>query len=214
MTKLQKRLLPLYLAAFFQGFVLYYVADKLLADSVGLTATNIAVVVAVMSGVTVLAEIPSGILADRWSRRGTLIVAQVFLGLSVLFGAFADSGVWYVMNALAWGLFYAMYSGVYQAVTYDTLYEEQGHAKNYDKIFGRVGQAEGLAMLAGSIIGGVVLARWGIHATYFATIPSVVLGVVALLFLHEPQFHKQEQADTNLIKHTKDTFKATASSGV
>lgn len=213
-TKLNRRLLPLYAAAFLQGFILYYTVDKLLASSVGLSATGIALSVGIMSIVTVLAEVPSGVMADRWSRKGVLYISQTFLALSTVLGAYATSGWHYTIYAAAWGIFFAMYSGIYEAITYDLLIEEQGDAKNFARIYGRVGQLDGAALMAGALIGAVIADRSGVHAPFFWTLPIIVLGYVAISLFREPTVHKAHSEETKLLAHARQTLAAVRRSDV
>jgi MFS family permease len=78
-TALDKRLTPLYAAAFFHGFVLWYAIEKLFMHTIGFNDTGIGVMVAAYCAVILLAETPTGILADRWSRKGILVLASVML---------------------------------------------------------------------------------------------------------------------------------------
>ena len=122
--RLYRRLLPLYVAAFFQGFVLWYTIEKLFMRSIGFDDAGIGIMVAGYSVVMLLIETPSGILADRWSRKGVLMVASVALAASSLVCGISDSIPFYLVGAGLWGIFFAFYSGTYDSMVYDTLLEE------------------------------------------------------------------------------------------
>ncbi len=211
---LVRRMLPLYAALFSQGFILYYVVDKLLATSLGMSATAIAVAVGIMAAVTIISEIPSGIMADRWSRKGVLLIAQVLLGISTAIGIFASQPWHYVLYAAVWGIFFAMYSGLFEAIVYDLLLEEQGHAKNFEKVYAHFGQLEGGALLAGSLLGGLIAGRWGVHAPFIWTMPSIILGIAAIAVFKEPRIHRAVDDHARLVAHTRQTFAAVRHSDV
>jgi MFS family permease len=78
-TTLNKRLFPLYIAAFFHGFVLWYAIEKLFMRQIGFDDAGIGVMVAAYCALMVIAETPTGILADRWSRKGVLVLARLAL---------------------------------------------------------------------------------------------------------------------------------------
>lgn len=58
-----------------------------------------------------LAEIPSGIIADRWSRKGSMVLSGLFLGISSLTAGSSDSIFMYVAAVTVWGLHDAFSSG-------------------------------------------------------------------------------------------------------
>ena len=52
-----------------------------------------------------LLEVPSGVLADRWSRRGVLGIAVVALAVSAVIGGFSTNVATYSASALFLGVF-------------------------------------------------------------------------------------------------------------
>lgn len=75
-NSLRKRMLPLYVASALQGFLLWVPVEKLFVIDIGFDGASIGVMAAAYAALVPIIEIPSGILADRWSRRGVLIVAS------------------------------------------------------------------------------------------------------------------------------------------
>jgi len=60
-------ILKLYLANFFIGLIFWYGIEKLFMQTIGIDATQIGIVIAAVLGFNLLFDIPSGIIADRWS---------------------------------------------------------------------------------------------------------------------------------------------------
>src|ERR1044071_8996032 len=117
-ARLVKRLLPLYVAVFSHGFVIWYAIEKIFMHTIGYNDAGIGVMVAAYSALMLLAQTPSGILADRWSRKGVLLIASVCLILSSLIGGLSTEPYLYIVAALFWGLFYAFYLGTYDSIVY------------------------------------------------------------------------------------------------
>jgi MFS family permease len=124
---LRKRLLPLYIAIFLQGFVFWYSTEKLFMYSIGFDAASVGLMIAVYSIVLLLAETPSGILADRWSRKGVLILASIALAISAIIGGSSLNVPMFMLAASIWAIYYALYSGTYEAIIYDVLLEQNAH---------------------------------------------------------------------------------------
>ncbi len=184
-----RRLRPLFWAAFFQSFVFWYAVELLLAKHIGVSDYSVGLVTAATSVATVLVEVPAGILADAWSRKGVLIIASGFSLVSTLFGVIADSPWQFYVFFVSWGIFYALYTGTYESITYDVLLEETGSGREYERVYGMVGRFESAALVSSSVIGGF-LAILGIRVPFFATIPMLVLSIVFLLIFREPVIHK------------------------
>jgi MFS family permease len=76
---------------------------------------------AVYASVVPLFEVPSGVLADRWSRRGVLILACVAAAVSVTIGGLSQNVATYMVAALFLALFFAMQSGTVESIVYDAV---------------------------------------------------------------------------------------------
>lgn len=206
------RLTPLYIAAFFHGFVFWYAVEKLFMQTIGFDNAAIGVMVAFYSAVILMTETPSGILADRWSRKGVLIIASVALAISALVGGASNGIVMYVICAAFWGVFYALYSGTYDSIVYDTVLEEGASSSKFEQYYGRVKIVDSSALVVGSLLGGVFGYYFGLRAPYFLTAPMSLLAIIALVKFKEPQLHKSLVA-APLKKQVTTTFKAIAKKG-
>ena len=80
-------------------------------NEIGFDAASIGVMAAAYAAVVPIVEVPSGILADRWSRRGVLVVASAALAVSALIGGLSNNVPTYIVSALVLGVYFAMYSG-------------------------------------------------------------------------------------------------------
>ena len=132
---------------------------------------------AVYAVVVPVLEVPSGVLADRWSRRGVLILASIAAILSVLIGGLSQSVAVYMVSAGFLGVFFALQSGTLEPVVYDTVLEETGGSDAFEKTIGRVRLVESVALVASALVaahrrrraatghvlldGSVARGRWG-----------------------------------------------------
>ena len=74
---------------FLQGLCLWVPVEKLFMTEIGFDARMFGVMAAAYAVVMPVLEMPSGILADRWSRRGVLLLAVLALFASVAVGGSA-----------------------------------------------------------------------------------------------------------------------------
>ena len=193
---LRRRLRPLYLAAMLQGIILWVPVEKLFMDEIGFDAASIGVMAAAYAAVVPFLEIPSGILADRWSRRGVLIVASIALMASELVGGLSTNVATYIVAALLLGVFFAMQSGTIDSIIYDTVLEELGDSDGFEATVGRLRMWESAALVVSSLAGAALATATSPRLTYFLTIPFGIAAVRALLAFREPRLHKAEEAST------------------
>lgn len=204
---ISRRLLPLYLAVFCQGVVFWYAIEKVFMTNIGFNEAGIGAMVAAYSAVMLLVETPAGILADRWSRKGVLILASVALGLSALLGGLSAGPALFVISTLFWGMYSALSSGTYDSIIYDVLQEEEGTSKRYEKFYGRHKIVEGLAFVVGSLSGGVMAQLIDMRATFFYSLIPIALSIVLLWLFKDPTIHKAEPA-ASLKDHISQTLHA------
>lgn len=190
---LRTRLLPLYAAVGLQGFMLWVPIEKLFMNEIGFDAAEVGVMAAAYAAFVPLVEVPSGVLADRWSRRGVLAMASVALALTALVGGLSTNVPMYIAGALFLGVYFAMYSGTMDAIVYDTVVEEMGHSTSFARVIGRIRFAESVTLVASSLAGGWIANLTTPRLTYFLTAPFAALSIIALLRFREPRLHKSEE---------------------
>jgi len=192
---LRRRLTPLYAAAFLQNLALWVPIEKLFMTSIGFDAASIGVMAAIYAVAVPIFELPSGVLADRWSRRGVLILASIAAIVSVAIGGLSQNVATYMVSALFLGIFFAMQSGTFDSVVYDTVLEETGGSEVFERTIGRVRLAESAALVAGALAGAAIAEIAPLRATYFLTIPALIGCCLVLLIFREPQLHKAEESE-------------------
>ena len=112
--------------------------EKLFMTDIGFDNGSVAVMAAAYAAVVPLLEVPSGILADRWSRRGVVLLAQAALIVSVVIGGLSPNVGMYIVAALFLGVFFAMQSGTFESIAYDTVLEETGDSTMFERTIGRI----------------------------------------------------------------------------
>jgi MFS family permease len=205
MNPTSKRLLPLYLGVLFQGIIFWYAIEKLFMTKIGFNDLSIGIMVAAYSLVMVITETPSGILADRWSRKGVLIISSVVLGISAIIGALSHNVPTYVIATLFWGLYAALTSGTYDSIIYDVLVEDKGNADEYETYYGRHKVFEGIAFVIGSLFAGIIAQFAGLRATYWFSLPFIAISIVFLVLFKDPIIHKAEGL-VPIKKHISQTL--------
>lgn len=204
-SRVGRRLAPLRVAMFLQGIAPWVPVEKLFMTQIGFNPGLVATMAAAYAAVVPLLEVPSGILADRWSRRGVLMLAAGAAAVSVVIGGLSQNVGTYIVSAMVLGAYFALQSGTVEAVVYDTLLEEVGESGDFERQLGRIHLLNSAALVGSAIAGGLIAAMATPRLTYFLTIPCSLLAVVALSRFREPRLHQQHEPFT---RHIVTTVKA------
>jgi MFS family permease len=205
--RLGRRLLPLHVAVVLQGVNLWYPIEKLFMDEIGFDPAAVGVMAAAYAGVVPALEVPSGILADRWSRRGVLIMASLALLVSSTVGGLSHDVTTYVIGAMFLGVYFALQSGTLDAVVYDTVLEETGSSRSFERRIGRVRLLESVGLVSSALAGGLLATVVGTRALYFLTVPFLVASIVLLRAFREPTLNRPPEP-TSLRTHAATTYRA------
>ncbi len=187
LTQIQK----LYLSNFLTGMVFWYGIEKLFMNSIGIDTIGIGIATAFISFFNLIFDIPAGIVADKWSRKGMLVVSAVALiAASITLGE-SHGLLQYIIGYAFYGIYCIATNGTFQAIIYDSLAEED-KAAAYSKVNGRAYALFLVGAGVANIASGFIAHRYGYRANYFMTIISCVLNIAVMLTLREPVFHKPE----------------------
>ncbi|GAA1517785.1 MFS transporter [Kribbella lupini] len=206
-ARVRQRLIPLRWTAFLQGIAFWVPVEKLFMTEIGFEAATIGVMAAAYAALVPVAEVLSGVLADRWSRRGVLVLAAIALLVAVLIGALSQNVITYIVAALVLGLYFALYSGTVEAIVYDTVLEETGSSTAYEREIGRIRLLESAALVTSALAGGWIAAATSTRLTYVVTLPFVIASLIALSRFREPRLHEAGERSP-LREHLRTTVRA------
>jgi MFS family permease len=200
------RLLPLQIAVGLQGVLLWVPVEKLFMTDIGFDARSVAIMAAAYAAVVPLLEVPSGILADRWSRSYVMVCASIALIASSLLGGLSTNVATYVLAAMLLGVYFALNSGTVDSIVYDVVLEETGSSDVYETWIGRIRMVESGAFVASALAGGVLAGWASARFTYFASVPFVAVAIAAFLRFDEPRLHRSADR-VALRSHVALTFR-------
>src|SRR6185437_2184693 len=200
------RLVPLQIGVALQGLILWVPIEKLFMTEIGFDAASVGAMAAAYAAVVPLLEVPSGILADRWSRRWVMILGCIALMVSSLIGGLSHNVITYVIGAMVLGVYFAFSSGTVDSIVYDAVVEETGSNELYERWIGRIRAVESAAFVLSALAGGVLAQYTSTRLTYFVTVPLVGLAIMCLLRFDEPRLHQAAERLT-LRSHIALTFR-------
>ena len=147
-------------------------------------------------------EVPTGVVADVYSRRLSIIIGQILIGLGFLVEGFFPAFAPILLAQVIWGLGYTFTSGATQAWITDEVGEE-----NANKLFLRVGRLGSFAWLLGLGITALIGANNVVLPIRTGAIGIVLLGITLAIIMPETGFHPTPKDDRNTWQHMWYIFK-------
>lgn len=164
----------------------------------------------------VLFEVPTGVVADTWGRRASYLLGALTLGVSTLLYFFTwqiHGPFWmWAATSILLGLGFTFFSGATEAWLVDAL-KFTGFKGTLESVFAKGQIAGGIAMLTGSVAGGLIAQATNLGVPYI--IRSVVLGltfVAALLFMKDLGFTPKRTG--RALQDMQRTFRSSITYGL
>ncbi len=161
-----------YAYGFFDDFILIYPLYTLLFADSGVSPTQIAILLIVWSAVSLVLEVPSGAIADKFSRKNVLVAAVIIrlvgFSLWIAFPTFWG----FLAGFVLWGINSALASGTEEALLYDEL-TRLNKQNMYAKSKGRFDAIKLTATVAASA-GAGLFASLGFDYTFL-----IICGIIA-----------------------------------
>ena len=164
----------------------------------------------------VLFEVPTGVVADTRGRRTSYLLGTITLTISTLLYLWmwqvsAPFWAWGIASALL-GLGFTFFSGAVEAWLVDAL-SFTGYEGKLEAVFARGEIVEGIAMLGGSVAGGVIAQATNLGVPYILRAIMLALTfVVAFLLMRDMGFTPSRGKHT--IEEVKRVLRASIEHGL
>jgi len=147
-------------------------------------------------------EVPTGIVADVYSRRLSIIIGYIIMGIGFLLEGFFPFFATILLAQAIWGLGYTFTSGATQAWITDEIGEDDAN-----KLFLRATQVGLFASLIGMGLASFVGANNVALPIQIGSLGVIVIGIILMLIMPETGFHPTPREDRNTWQHMWHTFR-------
>lgn len=162
-----------------------YALYALLFAHAGLSGGRISALFALWSATGLIAQIPAGALADRFSRRGALVAGGLLQGAGYVLWIVRPGFVAFAAGFVLWGLAGAFVSGAFEALLYDEL-AGHGAADRYPKILGQVTAIGLFAQLPSAVAATLLYSAGGFSLVGWVSVGSCVASTLVAARMPEP----------------------------
>ncbi|MGC4937007.1 MFS transporter [Kribbella sp. DT2] len=167
-----------------QDLIPLYPLYQLLFEDHGLTPTEISTLFIIWSATAFLLEIPSGALADVFSRRKLLMLGPALTGLGYAAWITVPSYAAFALGFILWGAGSALISGTYEAFVYDEL-AARGTSGKYASLLGKARSAALVANLTATLLAIPLFALGGYLLVGFLSVLSCLAQLLVAASLPE-----------------------------
>jgi len=138
-----------------------------------------------------LADIPTGIAADRFGRKPIMVLGTILLTAASFLNALATSFWEFLLYRLIQGFGSSMWMTGRTALLADILRpEERGRVMGYFQAFMLIGSS------AGPTIGGIVAAIWGLGAPFYLyALTGLVSLIITIVWIRETEYSRDGQGE-------------------
>lgn len=150
----------------------------------GFSLTEIALLESISWIMQSLMEVPTGVVADTYSRKASLLFGSLFVALGVAITGLSYSLAGQYLAQFFWSLGLSLTSGADEAMLYDSLKEMKAEGE-FPKVSGRL-TAMAQASQSGAALVGGALATLDLAYPYYATAGLLLLSCLVAVTLKEP----------------------------
>ncbi|MFX0133019.1 MAG: MFS transporter [Candidatus Hodarchaeota archaeon] len=215
MTRKIDNIKILHIIKFLSSLYFFHHVITLYFQARGLNYVQINSLWGIIVGVQALAEVPTGIIADKIGRKYSIIIALALQFLGEFIFIFAHSYLLFVFICIIAGIGFSFLSGCFEAMMYDSL-KANNKEQEMQKVAGLNGSFALAATMIGSIIGGFITANLQLSNFVHAIILTaffVLLSFLASLLLKEPtlEYRHSEDSSFKLLKDGLNLIKTNRS---
>jgi MFS family permease len=169
-------------------FHLYIHVYALYLQDRGLSLVQISIIESVVIGTIFLAEVPTGVLADRVGRKWSVMLSTLLLMLAEALFLVSRSYPLYLVVGVLTGVGFAFASGAVESLIYDSLpARNRDHAMK--RAMGRLNSLGQIAFFIAPVVGGLVVGDLSTQRVQLAiglTVITLLIGVLISLTIKEP----------------------------
>lgn len=164
----------------------------------------------------VLFEVPTGVVADSWGRRVSFLLGTITLASSTflyyLLWQWSAPFWWWAAVSVLLGLGFTFFSGAVEAWLVDAL-RYSGYDGGLEAVLGRGQMVSGVAMLAGSVAGGVIAQATDLGVPFLLRV-GVLVAMFAVAFLLMRDVGFTPERSPHPLRATRSVLKASIDGGL
>jgi MFS family permease len=173
---------------------------------IGLSLSEISIIISAYLIFSSIGQIPSGIFADRYGYKTSLVIGSIFFLIGTIFFAIAQNFTHFAIGYSLMGFGSAMKQGADHALLFEGL-KADGEESKFKKIAGKIDLFTSIFWVVTSVLGGL-LYTINERLPFYAEVVVVAICLVIIIFAKEPERVFEKSTVISQIKNSlKQAFK-------
>ena len=191
---MKKNIFLIYIHTFLSTFILYYICDTLFYIERGLNTSQYISFVGISFFISLLFEIPFGIIADRYNKKLLLLISNILFILSTIIFIYSYNYFTFLIAIIINAINNSLSSGITNSI----LYENLDNKDEFSQILFCNSFFYNISYLIAMIIGGYIGQKFGLIYTYYITIIPFIIDFIVLLMLKTNNTIKNVNVESNI----------------
>ena len=197
---------------FFSSLYFYLPVLTIFYRQKGLSFLQIGSLWGILTFAIFLSEIPTGMIADKYGRKASIILAMLFQLIGEIMFLFANNYIHFILINIIAGIGFAFQSGCIQALVYDFLKDKKKEDK-MKKIWGDITAFGQAGFIIGATTSSFIVTSKNTSQIIFSIILTIISVSIALsltLMLEEPKtkYQHSEQSPVDILKISFNLIKS------
>lgn len=172
------------------GMSFHFATYVMFLLSRGLTLLDASLVNTAYAVTLIVAEFPTGVIADTWGRKASFVVSCFVIALGTFVYAFAPGFLWFVIAEVIIAIGMTCTTGAFDAWIVDTI-AFHGEKVDLGSLFTRAGQVRKFGAVLGVLMGSYAAEAFGLQTPWImSSFVFFLVGVAAVIFMKEDYFKK------------------------
>lgn len=185
-------------------FVLMFTINVVFFRENGISISQITVLDVLWAAVAFALEVPTGALADRWSRKYMLVLSGLFAALGLFVYSISSTFLPFALATMLMAMRNTFSSGTANALLYDSL-KKVGKEVDFEKILGKTKFLGTVSVSLAGVLGSY-LANSNIRLPFVVSIFTSLLAALIALTFREPKFHTST-GEVKYFDHIKQSVR-------
>jgi MFS family permease len=169
-----------------------------------ITLAQIAIIEAIVQGIQLLSELPTGAVADLLGKKASVIIGRIIVLVSIFMYASSHSFHDFILYAIIAGIGDSFISGAKEALIYDSL-KQDGREEHYPKVASKASLFFQLSFAAAILTGGI-LSLWGYEMAIYASAAAYSAALVLSFWYKEPKIDTEKFTFVRYIRQFRRGF--------
>lgn len=183
----------IYLRRFFTHFIFFWSVDKIFFTQRGASPLEISIILGLWALYVLIFEVPSGAIADRWSRKWLIVISSVFHAVAYFVWIFSHNFWMFLLGYLFRGTGGFLESGTKEAFLYDHLKTHRQEA-DFEKHTGRIWLITTVSFLITALVAGTLADRFSFTLVLILSILSNITALlIAIMIPDTPRSKSTEE---------------------